>query len=55
MIIFRKKDILPVAVTFCMRLKKAFTRLARDLTCTIQKLKIFIGIKFPEFSELAVY
>ena len=44
---FCKRDILPVAVTFCMRLKKAFTRLARDLTHTIQKFKIFTGIKLP--------
>ena len=52
---FLKKDILPAAVTFCIRLKKPFTRLARDLVCTIQKLKIFTGVKFPELCELAVY
>ena len=38
---FHKKDILRIAVTFCMRLKKAFTRLARDLIRTIQKFKFF--------------
>ena len=32
---FGKKDILPVAVTFCMRLKKGFSRLARELICMI--------------------
>ena len=53
-----KKDTLPVAVTFCRRLKKAFTiqkRLSRDLNSKIQIFKIFTGIKFPEFRELAVY
>ena len=38
---FHKKVILRIAVTFCMRLKKAFTRLARDLIRTIQKFKFF--------------
>ena len=48
---FCKKDILPVAFTFCMRLKKAFTRLARDLICTIQKLKIFTELHFSNFAN----
>ena len=30
-----KKDILPVAVNIFMRLKKAFTRLVRELICPI--------------------
>ena len=52
---FRKKDILPVVVTFCMRLKWTWPGLVRDLICTIQKFKIFTGIKYSEFCELAIY
>ena len=50
-----KKDILPVAVIFFMRLKKEFTRLARKLICMIEIFKIFTRIKFPQFSEWAVH
>ena len=46
-----KKDILPAAITCFMRLKKTFTRLARDLICTIQIFKIFTGIKFYQFRD----
>ena len=51
---FRKKDILPVAVTFSIILKKVFTRQARDLIYTIQEFKL-AGIKFLEFRELEFY
>ena len=39
--------------TFRMRLKKVITRLARNLICTILKLK-YAGIKFHEFRGLTV-
>ena len=52
---FCKNGISPIAVTFCMRFKKAFTRLTRDLICAIQKFKIFNGNEFLKFRELAVY
>ena len=48
---FRKEGILPIAVSFCMRLKKVVISLARDLICTIQKFNSFTGIKFPEFNS----
>ena len=32
-------------------LKKAFSRLFRDLICTIQNLKIFTRMKFPRYQE----
>ena len=50
----RKKDILPVAVTFCRDQKTIFTKLVRELICTIEKFKILNRIKFPEICELAV-
>ena len=52
---FCKKKFLSVSVTFRMRLKKGFTRPARDLICTIPKFNFFTGIKFPIFCKLAVY
>ena len=38
-----------------MRLKKGVFRVGRNFICTIQKVKIFSGIKFPGFRELAAY
>ena len=43
---FSKEDILPAAVTFCMRLKKTFTRLANSKTLELRTLEFrnFAGI-----------
>ena len=45
--VLQKKDV--------KKKKPMFTRLARGLICTIQIFKIFTGIKFPQFRELAIY
>ena len=52
---FHKKDILRIAVTFCMRLKKAFTRLAETWFAQFKNLNFFPKVRFREFRELAVY
>ena len=50
----RQKYVLPVAISFSVRLKKVLTKLNTELVSVIQRYQNITGIKFPELSEFTV-